>query len=469
MKKACLFFILISIALTGCSSSKKALKEAKKLADAGLYVEAAEQNLKALREKPDFKEALVHLREVGPKAYYELIKRGATHEAADNWDLAVKEYKRAGNLLHKFSRHGVVFETVNVKERLARAKQKAAAYHYTRAEGFFKKKRWQNAAFAYLKAHDHIDNYNRSFNKAIQSFLNSGNQRLAAKKFRKALDAFHRILEIATGHRKAEQKIAETHYLLGKQFYHEERFREALEQFEFAREFVADFRDAALWAKRAYENAVQYVGIFPFLNQTRVSIDGYFIASEIGHHVNQADLKFLDLLPHTEIIGLVSELRTSRYSSVSESELLSVAKKEGMNSIVWGKIRDVSIKDEPESFTEYEHKKTTTVKDTSGNDVEKAVSIFYREYTKSRRVKIELQTMILDTETGKYLDEHRYREEIIDQARWIAYQGSINDLPRNKRKYLDAPRNVRPEYVVIDELLQKIGERISRKVIRFYK
>jgi len=77
--------------------------------------------------------------------------------------------------------------------------------------------------------------------------------------------------------------------------------------------------------------------------------------------------------------------------------------------------------------------------------------------------------MILDTETGKYLDEHRYREEIIDEARWIAYQGSINDLPRNKRKYLDAPRNVRPEYVLIDELLQKIGERISWEVIRFYK
>ena len=469
MKKTCLYLMLISIALTGCSSSKKALKEAKKLDEAGLYVEAAEQDLKALKEKPDFKEALVHLREVGPKAYYELIKRAGTHEAAENWDLAVKEYKRVDNLLRKFSRHGVVFETVNVKERLSRAKKKAAAYHYAKAEDFFKNKRWQNAAFAYLKAHEHIDNYNRSFDKAIQSFLNSGNQRLAVKKFRKALDAFDRILEIAPGHRKAEQKIAETHYLLGKQFYHEDRFREALEQFEFAREFVADFRDAALWAKRAYENAVQYVGIFPFLNQTRVSIDGYFIASEIEHHINQANLKFLDLLPHTEIIGLVRELQTSRHFSVSESELLSVANKEEMNSIVWGKVRDIYIKDEPESFTEYEHKKTTTVKDTSGNDVEKVESIFYREYTKSRRVKIELQTMILDTETGKYLDEHRYGEEITDEARWIAYQGSINDLPRNKRKYLDATRNVRPEYVIIDELLQKIAKKISREVIRFYK
>ena len=140
-----------------------------------------------------------------------------------------------------------------------------------------------------------------------------------------------------------------------------------------------------------------------------------------------------------------------------------------MNSIVWGKIRDVYIKDEPESFTEYEHKKTTTVKDTSGNDVEKTESIVYREYKKSRRVKIELQTMILDTKTGKYLDEHRYREELTDEARWIAYQGSINDLPKKKRKLLDAPRNLRPEYVMIDALLQKIAEKISREVIRFYE
>jgi len=469
MKKACLYLILISIALTGCSASKKALKEAKKLADAGLYVEAAEQDLKALKEKPDFKEALVHLREVGPKAYYELIKRAGTHEAAENWDLAVKEYEHLDHLLRNFSRYGVVFETVNIKERLSRAKKRAAAYHYANAETFFKNRRWQNAAFAYLKAHEHIDNYNGSFKKAIQSFLNSGNQRLAAKKFRKALDAFHRALEIAPGHRKAEQKVAEVHYLLGKQYYHEERFREALEQFEFTREFVSDFRDADLWAKRAYENAVQYIGVFPFLNQTQVSIDGYFIASEIEHYTNQADLQFLDLLPHTEIIGLVRELRTSRHFSVSESELLNLAKKEEMNSIVWGKVRDVYIKDEPESFTEYEHKKTTTVKDTSGNDIVKVESIFYREYTKSRRVKIELQTMILDTETGKYLDEHRYREEITDVARWIAYQGSINDLPKKKRKLLDATRNVRPEYVMIDEVLQKIAKKVSREVIRFYE
>ena len=73
-KAACLLSILIIISLTACSSSKKAYKEAKKLADAGLYVEAAEQDLKALREKPDFKEALIHLREVAPKAYYELSK-----------------------------------------------------------------------------------------------------------------------------------------------------------------------------------------------------------------------------------------------------------------------------------------------------------------------------------------------------------------------------------------------------------
>ena len=146
MKKICLYLILISVALSACSSSKKALKEAKKLAGAGLYVEAAEQDLKALREKPNYKEALVHLREVAPKAYYELIKRAGTHEAVENWDLAVKEYKQVDTLLRKFSRYGVVFETVNVKERLACANQKAAAHDYARAEDFFKKRRWQNAA-----------------------------------------------------------------------------------------------------------------------------------------------------------------------------------------------------------------------------------------------------------------------------------------------------------------------------------
>ncbi|MFQ5677567.1 MAG: tetratricopeptide repeat protein [bacterium] len=468
MKKI-VFYLLAGCLLISCSASKKALKEARKYEKAGLYVEAAEYDLKALDKKPDFNEALVHLNEVAPKAYYELIKRSSNLEAAENWDQAVSEYERLQTLLRRFNHYGVVLETVNVKQRLNRAQQKAAAHHYAIAENFFSNKVWKNAAYAYLKANDYIDNYHRSFEKAIQAFLNSGNEGLKQKKYDNAFDSFLSILEIAPNHPVATRGVAETHYRLGRHLYKEERFREALAHFEQCQEFVPDYRDADRWARTSYESAVQYVGIFPFLNQTRFAVDGYFIASEIESRVFHENLKFLELLPHPEVVALVRELRRSRRNSVSESEILTLARREDLNAVVWGKVRDLSIEDTPTSFEEHEYRKTVVVQDTSGNDIEKSGSIFYREYSKSRLVRMEVQYYILDAESGTYLDEDRLREEVHDEAHWIAYQGSINDLPKKKRKYLDAQKDVRDKYVLINELLESISKRISRRVVRFYQ
>ena len=58
----------LMLLLTGCSASKQAFKEAKEYEDAGLYVEAAEADLKALHNDRKFKDAKVHLRKVAPLA-----------------------------------------------------------------------------------------------------------------------------------------------------------------------------------------------------------------------------------------------------------------------------------------------------------------------------------------------------------------------------------------------------------------
>lgn len=459
----------VLLLLAACSGSKKAFNRAKEYEEAGLYVEAAEQDLKALQDKPDFKEALVHLKTVAPKAYEELLDRGKKLETAENWDQTVREYQRLQSLLRRMQHHGVVLETVNVKERLRHAKQKAAAYHYANAESFFEKGTWQKAALAYLKAHDYVEDYNQSFDKAIQSYLNLGDQRLRNQKFAKALDAYRKILKIAPGHDEAHEKIAEGHYRWGRQLYDDGRYREAVKHFQTIPQYVTQYRDSQAWAQRAYDNAVQHVAVFPFENETPFEVDGYFITHGILNRAINANLEFADFLSYAETITLLDENRIRRYQPVNEAQLTQIARRKGLDSFVWGKVRDIVIKNRPESFKEYEYAKTVVVKDSAGNEIEETEPVFYREYTKSRRVQAVVQYVIVDTETGKYLDRQRFVEETNDQARWVAYQGSIYDLPKEKRRLLDAPRNPRPPPVLVNELLTSISKKISRDVIRFYR
>ncbi len=67
------------------------------------------------------------------------------------------------------------------------------------------------------------------------------------------------------------------------------------------------------------------------------------------------------------------------------------------------------------------------------------------------------------------LGEARLQEGVFDEAQWVAYTGSIYDLPEEKRPLLEAPRAPRPPDVLIEGALVKISERIARHVGRFYR
>ena len=202
MKKHLLYLCLFSLIFgVGCSSSKKAFKQAREYEKSGLYVEAAEYDIKALKEKPDYKDARVQLKRVAPRAYAELLQRAENLESAENRDAAVDEYAYLKRFLEDCTKFGVVFETVKLDVRLSRAKRRAAEFHYANGEKFFKAKQWQKAANAYLKAHHFIDNYNKSFVKAIQSFVNAGDRFLKQENYVKALRIYNKALVIAPGTR----------------------------------------------------------------------------------------------------------------------------------------------------------------------------------------------------------------------------------------------------------------------------
>ena len=464
--------LVLLLLLSAACASKKALdafNKAKEYDAAGLYVDAAEQDLRALRERSDFKEALLHLREVAPKAYAELIDRGEKLTAAGNLDQAVSEYERVNHLLNECHHHGVVFETSNVSELLTGAQQRAAEQHFTQAESYFDSRQWRVAADEYVRAHEYRDNYNGSFDKAIQSLVNSGDSLLTTKSFSAALEDFARVLRLAPGHSAANLKMAEGYYLWGKQSFVDGRYREALTQFETVYTFMDDYRDVAEWVERAYEEATQYVAIFPFSNRSPFDVDGYFFAAEILNRVFNVSLDFVEFLPYSDMVAALDELHLNLPGRLHESDLLRAASREKLDAFVWGVIRDIEVKDSPETLKELEHEVATSVKDSLGRTVTEKRTIFYREYTAKRFVRMSVDGTIYGADTAGQLDHQRFVEDITDEARWVGYQGSIYDLPEDKRALLDAPRDPKPAQVLIDELAFSISEDIAKYLIKYYK
>lgn len=459
-----LFMFLLS-----CSASKQAFKEAKEYEDAGLYVEAAEADLKALHKNKKFKDAKVHLRKVAPLAYNELLENGENATAAGQWDQAVDSYAKMDDMLNQCHRYGVSFETINVRERLQQAKGKAAAHHYKNAEELYAAKSWRKAANAYLKAHVHVPNYNLSHEKAIKSFINSGDFWLRKKEHDKALDSYHKVLDIAAGHSGAKKKIARAYFSQGRTLFGSGVYRGALEKFELSLKYNEAQPGIEKWLDKAYKEAVQYVAVFPFLNGTKAQVDGYRIAGDIITQLTHANLKFADFLPQPETLTLLNRANTPASGRVSEGELIQIAEEEGLDSFVWGAVRTIDVRDKPEEMHEYGHEKIIVVQDSSGKDVEETETIYYREYTTERQVTVRLRCRVIDTATGKILFEEKYRQQITDLARWVAYQGSIYDLPEKKRGLLDASRDPRDIPILINEMIFAIVDKISRDLIGFYQ
>jgi len=463
-----LLFIIAAL-LVGCSAKKKALKKAYEYEEAELYVEAAEQDLKALSKDSNYKEAKVHLRQIAPDAYAELLGQARNLEKAKEWDETVDAYQHLDSFLSRLNDVGVVLETINVGEKLAQSKRKAAAFHYHKAENFFAAQRWSKAANAYLKANGYVDHFNQSFEKAIQSLLNAGDNWVAQKEFRKALHSYRRILDLAANHPVAKAKIVATEYSLGKQLYEEGQFREALAEFEQAQEVDPDYKDLSDWVDRAYQEAVQVSAVFPFQNRSDVPVDGYLIAREVLNRAERGNLKFVTFLSHPETVALVNTLEYSRYGRLDEAQLLQAAADEGLDSIVWGIVHKVEVDDAGPDYVEYEDELITTDKDSTGQKVEHSQPIYYREYTMSRRVKVRVELLFLQPATGAVLEQERFSDNATDVAKWISYQGSIYDLPKKKRQLLDAPRDPRPVPEMVHHLLLDLSDRMGRRVIKFYR
>ena len=462
--------LLCSAALVIGCAHKKAHKRALEYEKSGRYVEAARKDLEALDKKPGYEEALAHLQQVAPSAYQELLTRTETFEANAQWLEAVQSYNELEALLQRFVRHNLVLQTIDVSSRKVQARDKGAAHHYDNAERYFGAGDYDQAISQYKKVTALAGYHRDTKDKLGQAHTRLGDRDLQAQLFQAAISNYEQALNYAAETAALKQQIAETHYRWAVQFEANKNFREAMAKFEGALQAVPAYKDAALRAKEAYEKAVQRVAILPFRNRTSYTGQyGYLVTEEILGKCINANLKFAVFINRANLDQIFEEYKLSQSGAVDERRAVEIGKLEGLHSFVTGAITEISVQTTQPDFVEKTHDKVYTVKDSAGKAIQKTEKIYYREYTTTRKAQVFASFQIVDVETGRYLSSETFSESSEDRANWVRYQGSMKDLPENKQKLLDAAGEPKAAEIMINDLVRRVADKMSEKILRFYQ
>ncbi|MFC1595321.1 CsgG/HfaB family protein [Gemmatimonadota bacterium] len=465
--------LLLPLLTTSCAH-KRAYKRALQYEENGRYLDAAEQDLSALDRKPGFADAKSHLKDIAPQAYTELIDRAAGFEMQNEWKAAIDTYDYTEQFFTRCSRHDVVLQASDVGHLRADAQRRGTEYHYRIAEDHFNRREYELAITQYLGVVAIAGYHEATRARLWRSHVEVGNQLLEGGAYEQAITEWYEpALEyaaFATDEAGTRSFIAEAYYRWAEQLVADGDERGAFHRFERALAAVPGYRDAEERSREMYEEAVARVAILPLRNATSFGLQYSNLLTEqlIIHCVN-ANLEFAVFATREHIEQLLREHELTAAGAVDPSTASRIGELEGIDFFVTGSVNQISEQTSQPTFVEKEHKIKYTARDSTGKEVERTRSIFYREYTMRRTVEVAASYQIVDIETGRFVKGEDFSERLTDEAHWIRYQGSISDLPPVKRPLLDAPTEPRSADMITNDGMRLLAEKMSEKILRYFR
>jgi tetratricopeptide (TPR) repeat protein len=468
---ACL--LILPLFATSCAA-KRAYKRALEYEESGQYFEAANRDLESLDRRPDFEEAKTHLREIADQAYTQLIDLAASFEMQNEWLQAIETYDRTENFAQRCARHGVTVQASDVGHLRADAVRRGTEYHYRNAETHYNRREYELAISEYLKvvaiAGFHADTKARLWRCHVEV----GNQLVVGGAYQEAISSWYEkalpYAEFATDQSATLNFIADAYYRWAERLAEDGDFRGSYQRFSQALATVPGYRDAEARAAEMYEEAVARVAVLPFRNTTSLGNQYSNLLTEqlIAKCVN-ADLEFAVFATRDVIDQLLSEHELSVMGVVDPGTASRIGELEGIDFFITGSVTQISAQTTRPSFQEREHEIRYMGRDSTGAEVEMTRSIYYREYSMRRTVEVAASYQIVDVNTGRIVESQEFTDEVMDEARWIRYQGSITDLPREKRPMLDAPTEPRTADMITNDAMREISEQMSEKIIAWFR
>jgi len=264
--------------------------------------------------------------------------------------------------------------------------------------------------------------------------------------------------------------IAEAYYRWAEKLASEEDYRRAYEMYSRTLDTIPGYKDAEQRRETVFEEALVRVAVLPFRNTSSYGAQySGLLTDQLLNKCINSNLQYVVFLSRSHLDRIIQEYELTVAGAVDPTTAAEIGRLEGINFFITGTVSQISEQTSSPTFTERTHQKTVTVRDSTGKEVKKTETIYYREYTSRRTVQIGASYQIVDAETGRYIHGEDFSERIADEARWVRYQGSINDLPENKRGLLDAPTEPRSADMLINDGARLIAEKMSQKIIRYYR
>lgn len=141
-----------------CASAQKRFQQGLEFEEQGRYPEAAFYYAEALRKEPGLEPARVRLRETGPRAIADLLRRAETAEATGQFEEAAGDFLRVDRLLRESAAVGVALVAPDgYATRRRSALDRAIASTLDAGGAARARGRWSDAIAAYGRAAERYD------------------------------------------------------------------------------------------------------------------------------------------------------------------------------------------------------------------------------------------------------------------------------------------------------------------------
>jgi curli biogenesis system outer membrane secretion channel CsgG len=403
-----------AICLTGCNSSKAFTKKGKKLEEAGLQHEAADNYYIALQKKRTNLEAQIGIKKTGQVVLNDKLNDFAQKNSFGNKKDAVYSFQAADGYFNKVKGLGV---TLSMPE-------------FYRAD------------------------YDQVKDAYLHELYDEGTTLLDAENYKAAEIVFAEISKLDPSFKDASS-LGDIAYL--EPLYNEgvaarsaEQWRTAYNNFSKVVERQSSYKEAATLQEKCVEEGRYSMAILQFDNATNrtgmaTKLQAYALDAMTG--INDPFLKIVD---RDNLQTIVDEQQLGLSGIIDEQTAVSVGELIGAKAIITGTVLSynenkgrTTSKTLP-AYEQYTQKKYNKEEDKYYTE-RKYKKINYNEYYCSNSASISFQYKVVSLKTGEVILSKIVEKEMQDQVRYATSTSEIPKIYPAKNNGVNQNRQARNE------------------------
>lgn len=223
------------------------------------------------------------------------------------------------------------------------------------------------------------------------------------------------------------QSAARTLYARGAEALRERRPKQAYLDLTRAQQFVANYRDAAKLASKAYDKARTLVALVPFRSTYDKPSLGVEVASRWKE--NLAD-DMAEKAQFTRILGgdaVERSITVAQLAGITREDAVRLGRKAGAQRVVWGSVGRAHSETRIHFFREAVSR-CVKERDSAGNETVRWVEVPIEVVSRVRDVTVGVEYEVIAVPDGSSLAQKRFERSTSARVVWTSYvpEGEID-------------------------------------------